>query len=167
MAKGRQAAGVDSANEVTERTITVVVAAVANVVIAGAKLVVGVISGSAAMQAEAAHSGADTITEAFLFVAARRGGRDPDRRHPLGHGRETYLWAFLAAVVTFVVGAGFALFRGLDILLHGEHQDVSIVVPFVVLVFAAVMEGVSLVRGTSQARAGAERAGVPPPCLSG
>ena len=146
---------------VTERTVTVVVAAGANVIIAGAKLVAGAITGSAAMQAEAAHSAADTITEGFLFVAARRGGRDPDRRHPLGHGRETYLWAFLAAGVTFVLGAGFALFRGVDILLHGEHQDVTVAVPTLVLVFAFFMDGMSLKRGLSQARAGAARAGVP------
>ncbi len=139
------------------------VAAAANVTIAGAKVVAGVITGSAAMQAEAAHSAADTITEAFLFVAARRGGRDPDARHPLGHDRETYLWAFLAAVATFVVGAGFALVRGVDILRHGETPDAAgTVVPFLVLVFAFAMESASLRRGVGQARAGAARARVPP-----
>jgi cation diffusion facilitator family transporter len=137
------------------------VAAAANMVIAGAKVVAGVISGSAAMQAEAAHSAAGTLTEAFLFVATRRGGRDADSRHPLGHGRETYVWAFLAAVATFIVGAGFALLRGVDILLHGEPQDAtSAAVPFLVLIFAFVMESASLWRGVSQAGAAAETAGI-------
>jgi cation diffusion facilitator family transporter len=144
------------------RTLTVVVAAGANVAVAAAKVVAGVVTGSAAMQAEAAHSAADTITEAFLFVATRRGGRGPDPVHPLGHGRETYLWAFLAAVTTFVVGAGFALVRGIGIVLGGEKRDASsVVVPVVVLLFAFVMEGLSLRRGMGQVRAGAERAGMP------
>jgi cation diffusion facilitator family transporter len=111
------------------------------------------------MQAEAAHSAADTITEGFLFVATRRGGRDADARHPFGHGRETYMWAFLAAVVTFVVGAGFSLTRGFDILVHGEARDETAgVVAFLVLLFAFVLESVSLRRGMTQADVGAERA---------
>jgi cation diffusion facilitator family transporter len=143
-------------------TLTVVVAAGANVAVAAAKVVAGVITGSAAMQAEAVHSAADTITEAFLFVATRRGARAPDPMHPLGHGRETYLWAFLAALATFVVGAGFALVRGVEIVLHGEKRDAnSLVVPVLVLLFAFAMDGASLRRAMSQVRAGAQRAGMP------
>jgi divalent metal cation (Fe/Co/Zn/Cd) transporter len=122
----------------------VLVAAAANVVVAVAKGAAGLVSGSAAMQAEAAHSAADTITEAFLFVAARRGGREPDLRHPLGHGQETYVWAFLAAVATFGAGAGFALVRGVDIILHGERGDVGAALPLLVLAFAFLMEVESL-----------------------
>ena len=136
-----------------QTTVTVIVAAAANIAIAAAKAAAGVVSGSAAMQAEAAHSAADTLTEAFLFVATRRGGRRPDPHHPLGHGRETYLWAFLAATVTFVVGAGFAILRGVDILVHGEPRDPSAAVPLLVLAFAFVMESVSLRRSMTQARA--------------
>ena len=148
-------------NALGQTTLTVIVAAAANLAVAGAKAAVGVMSGSAAMQAEAAHSAADTLTEAVLFVATRRGGRKPDPRHPLGHGRETYLWAFLAAMVTFVVGAGFAILRGVDILLHGEPTDSSIAVPLLVLAFAFVMESTSLRRSMTQVRAARQRAGVP------
>ncbi len=142
----------------TERTVTVLMAAAANMAVATAKVVAGLVSGSAAMQAEAAHSVADTITEVFLFVAARRGGRNPDRRHPLGHGRETYLWAFLAAVTTFVVGAGFALLRGVDIVLHGERMDANATVPLVVVLVAFILESGSLRRAVRHGRVGAERA---------
>ncbi len=144
-----------------ESTVTVVVAGVVNLAVAAAKAIAGVLSGSAAMQSEAAHSAADTVTEVFLFVAARRGRREADARHPLGHGRETYLWAFLAAVATFVAGAGFSVVRGVDILVHGEPRDGTVAaVPYVVLVFAFAMEGVSLRRGLRQARAGAAKVGL-------
>jgi cation diffusion facilitator family transporter len=148
-------------NPARERLVTVIVAAGANVTIAVAKGVAGVISGSAAMQAEAAHSAADTITEVLLFVATRRGGRAPDAKHPLGHGRETYLWAFLAAGATFVLGAGFALVRGTEILLYGEPRESAGGLAYVVLLFAFVMEGASLRRATGQANAGARTVGVP------
>jgi cation diffusion facilitator family transporter len=137
----------------TERTITVLVAGAANLVIALAKAVTGVISGSAAMQAEAAHSVADTVTEVFLFVAARRGARGPDARHPFGHGRETYVWAFLAALATFVAGAGFSIAQGVHTLTHGEPPEtVGVLASYAVLAFAFLVEAVSLSRGLGQAR---------------
>lgn len=136
----------------SESAVTVLIAGAANLTVAIAKGVGGAISGSAAMQAEAAHSVADTVTEIFLFVANRRGRRGPDVGHPFGYGRETYLWAFLAAVATFVAGAGFSLTRGVNVLLHGEARDVGgTLVAYLVLVFAFVLEGVSLRRGLRQA----------------
>jgi cation diffusion facilitator family transporter len=142
--------------------VTVVVAGAANLAVAVAKAVAGVVSGSAALQAEAAHSAADTVTEVLLFVATRRGRRQPDARHPFGHGRETYLWAFLAALATFVAGAGFALVRGVDTLLHGEPPGTgAAIVPYLVLVFAAILEAASLRRGLQQAQAGAAAVHVP------
>lgn len=147
----------------SERTVTVLVAGAANLAIAAAKAVAGVVSGSAAMQAEAAHSVADTVTEVFLFVATRRGRRAPDSRHPFGHGRETYLWAFLAALATFVAGAGFSLARGVETLAHGEPPDpTGIMVSYVVLAFAFLVESLSLLRGLGQARRAAAAAGMSP-----
>jgi cation diffusion facilitator family transporter len=128
------------------------VAGTANLTIALAKAVGGAISGSAAMQAEAAHSVADTVTQIFLFIATRRGRRGPDVGHPFGYGRETYLWAFLAALATFVAGAGFSLTRGVNALLHGEAREPgSTLVAYAVLAFACLLEGVSLLRGLQQA----------------
>src|SRR4051794_23854333 len=115
------------------------------------------------MQAEAAHSVADTVTELFLYVANRRGRRGPDAQHPFGHGRETYLWAFLGAVATFVAGALFSVWRGVDILVRGESPDgTSMLFAYGVLVFAFLVEAGSLRRGLSQARTLAARLGLPP-----
>jgi cation diffusion facilitator family transporter len=146
----------------SERTVTVVVAGVANLAIAAAKAVAGVLSGSAAMQAEAAHSVADTVTEAFLFVAGRRGRRAPDSLHPFGHGRETYLWAFLASLATFVAGAGYSLAEGIGTIMHGEGDPGPPLVSYVVLAFAFVVESISLLRGLGQTRRAAGEVGLAP-----
>jgi hypothetical protein len=66
---------------------TVLIAIAANAVIAVAKLGGGVISGSSALLAEAAHSVADTTNQVFLLVSITLSGRDPDARRPFGHGR--------------------------------------------------------------------------------
>lgn len=91
-----------------ESTFTVLVAAFANLGIAVAKAVAGLISGSSAMLSEAAHSVADTVTEVLLLTALKRSTKPADEDHPLGYGPERYVWALLAAVATFVGGAVFS-----------------------------------------------------------
>src|ERR671938_481733 len=77
----------------SESLLTVLVAFVANLLVATAKSVAAAVTGSPSMLAEAAHSWADTGNEVFLLIANRRSRRPPDRAHPLGHGREAYVWS--------------------------------------------------------------------------
>ena len=68
----------DSSAPGGESTFTVVVAAVANLGIAVAKAIAGLISGSSAMLSEAAHSVADTVTEVLLLTALKRSEKRAD-----------------------------------------------------------------------------------------
>jgi divalent metal cation (Fe/Co/Zn/Cd) transporter len=101
-------------------TTTVAIAFASNVLVAIAKTIAAVVTGSASILAEAAHSWADTGNEVFLLVANRRARRPPDRMHPLGHGREAYAWALLAAVGLFVAGAAVSVSRGFQELFNPE-----------------------------------------------
>ncbi|GAA0392825.1 cation diffusion facilitator family transporter [Microbispora corallina] len=145
-----------SADEGGESVGTVVVAGAANLLIALAKLVAGLLSSSSAMLSEAAHSAADTATEVLLFTAIRQGERPADRRHPLGHGRASYLWAIVAACFTLVVGAGFSLTHGWQTIVHGEELG-DILVSYIVLAVSFAIESVSLWKGLSQLRGEARR----------
>jgi cation diffusion facilitator family transporter len=140
-----------------ESTGTVVVAGLVNLAIAGAKAVAGVLSGSAAVLAEAAHSVADTLTEVLLFVALRRGSRPADEDHPFGHGKSAYLWALLAATGTLVLGAGFAVSQGVRTIMAGPQEEGHYLTAYVVLAISFVLEGTSLVRAVHQLRRGAAR----------
>ena len=140
-----------------ESTGTVIVAGLANLAIAVAKAVAGVLSGSAAVLAEAAHSIADTLTEVLLFVALRRGSRPADEDHPFGHGKSAYLWALLAATGTLVLGAGFAVSQGIRTIMAGSQEQGHYTVAYVVLAISFVLEGTSLVRAVRQLRRGAAR----------
>lgn len=144
-----------------ESTGTVVVAGLANLGIAIAKLVGGLVSHSSAMLSEAAHSLADTITEVLLFVALKRGAKAPDARHPVGYGRETYFWALLACLATFTLGAGFSFYQGVETILEGEEQG-SPLIAYVVLAISFVLEGASWLKAVRQVRGAARTWGTTP-----
>ncbi|MEV6346342.1 cation diffusion facilitator family transporter [Actinoplanes sp. NPDC051851] len=135
---------------------TVVLAGLANLLIAAAKLVAGLFSGSAAMLSEAAHSLADTVTEVFLYVALRRGGRPADEEHPFGYGKESWVWAFIAALFTFVGGAGFSIYHGVTTIVHGA-QSGAFLASYAVLAVSFVAEGASFLKARRQVRTASER----------
>src|SRR4051794_29455008 len=139
-----------------ESTGTVIVAGLANLAIAIAKFVGGLISHSSAMLSESAHSVADTVTEVLLFVALKRGNRPPDAKHPFGYGRETYFWAFLASLATFGLGAGFSIWQGVTTIVEGEEQGDPLV-SYIVLAVAFVLEGVSWLKAVRQVRGAARK----------
>jgi cation diffusion facilitator family transporter len=152
----RDAAETDSDNGAGESVTTVIVAGAANLAIAIAKTVAGVLSGSAAMLSEAAHSFADTTTEVLLYIALRRGDRPADDRHPFGYGKESFVWAFLAALFTFVAGAGFSITHGVNTIRSGEESG-SFLVSYIVLAVSFVLEGISFLRTIRQIRGEADR----------
>jgi cation diffusion facilitator family transporter len=131
------------------------VAGAANVVVCVAKLAAGIISGSSAMLAEAAHSAADTLNQAFLLTSLRRAERPADRDHPFGHGQERYFWSLLAAFGIFVAGGGFSVFEGVAALTRSYHENP--LVAYVTLVIAFAAEGTSLARAFWQVRGEARR----------
>jgi cation diffusion facilitator family transporter len=140
----------------SESSLTVIVAGVANLVIAIAKAIGAAVSGSAAMFSEAVHSLADTVTEVLLLIAVRRGEKGPDRTHPFGHGREFYLWALLASMATFVAGAGVSITEGIQKIVTQEHEGDPLI-SYIVLAVAFLVEGASLLKAISQVRESASR----------
>src|SRR4029079_19237814 len=128
-----------------ESTPTVLLAGAANLLIAVAKLLAGLASGSAAMLSEAAHSLGDTVNQGFLMAALRRSRKEPDEEHPFGYGMERYFWSFLAAVGIFVLGAGFSAYEGIKALTSSEPPG-SPTWAFVVLGISFAFEGTSFLR---------------------
>ena len=130
---------------------TIIIALVANVVIAVAKLISGLMSGSTALLAEAAHSFADSSNEVLLGISLRRAMKPPDERHPLGHGRERYLWAFMAAVASFLIGGCFSIAMAIHELMHGSETKHTLAA-WIVLGVAFLADGFSWVQSIGQAR---------------
>ncbi|MGO1050829.1 cation diffusion facilitator family transporter [Crossiella sp. CA198] len=142
-----------------ESTLTVLLALIVNFLIGIMKAVAGVLTGSAALLAEAGHSVADTFTEGLLLTALRRSGKPADARHPFGYGKERFFWSLMAAVAIFASGAVFAVVEGVHTLLSGDDEQTRPWVAYLVLGLAFVLESVSFIQASRQVRREAKAEG--------
>jgi cation diffusion facilitator family transporter len=131
--------------------LTVVIAFAANFAVATAKTIAAVLTGSASMVAEAAHSWADTGNEVFLLVAERKSVRAPDTDRPLGYGREAYVWSMLAALGLFVAGGVVSVYHGIQEF-DATGETGSYTVGYMVLAVAFCLEGVSFLQAYRRTR---------------
>jgi cation diffusion facilitator family transporter len=141
----------------SESLTTVLVAFGANLLIAVAKSAAAAVTGSASLVAEAAHSWADAGNEIFLLIANRRSRRPADSAHPLGYGREAYVWSLFAALGLFVAGAAVSVTHGIQELINPEPAS-HFAVGYIVLAVSFVLEGISFLQSVRQAKPEAESA---------
>jgi len=113
-----------------------VVGLCANVFLLVLKLAVGVLVGSAALVADAAHSFSDLLTDFVAILGIRLSARPADESHQYGHGRFETVAASLIGVALVVAGVLIAWDAGLS-LYRQEH----IVPGYPVVVVAAVSIG--------------------------
>ena len=114
----------------------------ANAGIALAKFVAYVVTGSAAMLAEAIHSVADTSNQGLLLLGGRQARKVADDHHQFGYGRERYFWSFVVALVLFSLGGLYSIYEGISKILH-PHELESIGWAIGVLLVAIVLESFS------------------------
>ena len=138
---------------------TIVIALLANIVIGIAKLIAGLVSGSTGMLAEAAHSAADSVNEVFLAIGLHRDRQPPDATHPLGHGRERFLWAFMAAIASFLIGGCVSIALAIAEL-EARHPVSGGPVAWIVLAISFAADGTSWLQSMRQARHQAKDYGI-------
>ncbi len=138
-----------AANRDSQRNIAI--ALVANVAVAGAKLAAGLLTGSSALLAEAAHSTADSVNEVMLGLSLRRSRRPADDDHPFGYGGTRFLWAFLAAIFSFLLGGCVSIALAVHELQHASGVD-RFLVGWIVLGVAFLADGLSLVASLATTR---------------
>lgn len=138
--------------------MTVIIAFLANILVAIAKTVAAAITSSASMVAEAAHSWADAGNEVFLLIADRHSAKPKDERHPLGYGRSAFVWSLIAAFGIFTAGAIVSIMHGIQELSAGEPVE-DPAIAYIVLGVAFVLEGASFIQAFMKSRALARQRG--------
>jgi len=121
----------------------VLTAIAANASVTAAKFFGFTVSGSSALLAEAVHSLADTANQALLYLGLRRSSRKADTDHHFGYGQEQYFWNLVSAVTIFFLGCVYTVMHSVEQLQHGHVPEFSWL-PFVIIGFAFIVEGYSL-----------------------
>ena len=104
------------------------------------------ITGSTALRAETAVNVAEVLVVVFLLLGVLKSAREPDERHPLGHGRERFFWSLFAALGLFFGGGGLAIDEAVQSAFHPTHMQ-SYALAYIVLASTAVLDAYSLVIG--------------------
>jgi cation diffusion facilitator family transporter len=68
----------------------------------GSKLVIGIMTGSLGILAEAAHSGLDLIAAVITAFAVKTSGKPADPEHPYGHGKVENISAFIETLLLLI-----------------------------------------------------------------
>jgi len=83
-----------------------IVSVVVNLVLAIAKILVGVISNSAAILAEGLHSGMDILSSSIGFIGIRKAKKPSDKEHPYGHYKFEALSGLIITLILLGTGVG-------------------------------------------------------------
>lgn len=131
--------------------LTVLIAVGANLIIAIAKTVAAFMTGSASMIAESAHSWADAGNGTLLIVAEKKAVKPADRSHPLGYGKEAYVWSMIAAFGVFMAGSIVSIYTGITEW-NAPETETNYTIGFIILAVAFVLEGFSLTQAYLQSK---------------
>jgi cation diffusion facilitator family transporter len=124
--------------------IAVYGAMAANGVIAVAKGVAALYTGSSAMLSECIHSLVDTANEGLLLIGMKRAARTADQVHPFGYGKELYFWSLIVAIALFGIGGGLSFFEGVThITGQAPEERGNVMWNYAVIGIALIAEGSS------------------------
>lgn len=123
----------------SESKSLVILALIANMIIAVMKFVAAAITGSAAMLAEGYHSVADSGNQVFLLRGSAVSRYGPSVKYQFGRGKELYFWSLMVAVFLFVGGAVVSFNEGWQRFRHPE-ETTNLAWSLGVLAAAAVFE---------------------------
>lgn len=113
-----------------------------NVLLTMARLLVGIVAGSAAVLADAANSGSDILASLAVLGGTRIALLPPDENHPYGHGKAESVAA--KAVAILVLGAGIATGIGaIGALRSPERVAPGVAAAWVTAVSILVKEGLA------------------------
>ena len=89
-----------------EKTIikTSIIGIVANVLLAGFKAVIGLITNSIAIVLDAVNNISDAGSSLITIVGTKLAGKEPDKKHPFGYGRIEYLSAMVISLIILYAG---------------------------------------------------------------
>lgn len=112
--------------QIREKTTVAASSVAAAVFLTFVKFVIGLVTGSLGILAEAAHSGLDLAAAATTLFAVRVSDRPADESHPYGHGKVENLSALVETLMLLITCA-WIIYEAIDrLFVHPQEVDPSI-----------------------------------------
>ncbi len=110
---------------VVEKKSVALASVFAAVFLTGSKAVIGVLTGSLGILAEALHSGLDLLAAVITYFSVRISDKPADRDHHFGHGKIENLSALVETILLFVT-CGWIIYEAYSRLVSGRtHIEVT------------------------------------------
>ncbi|MBK8453600.1 MAG: cation diffusion facilitator family transporter [Thiofilum sp.] len=127
-----------------EKSLVAATSVIAALGLTTMKFVVGLLTNSLGILAEAAHSALDLMAALITYFTVRVSDKPADKEHPFGHGKLENISALIQSLI-LIVTAGWIIYESFDRLIHpGTHIELSI--------WAFIVMGVSIVVDYSRSR---------------
>ena len=109
-----------------------------NVILFVAKLMIGLLSGSVSIMADAINSLSDTASSVLTLVGFKIAAKPADPEHPYGHERFEYISGLFVSLIITYVGFQF-LHSSIEKIIDPENIALSPII-FLVLVFSIALK---------------------------
>lgn len=115
---------------------------VVNVVLFAIKYFAGISCGSLALIADAWHTLSDSISSIFVLISSKFSFKEPDKKHPFGHGRFELVTSIFIGVLLSIVGFSF-IKEGIVKLVSKEEANYGLIAIIVTVISILMKEGLA------------------------
>ena len=112
------------------------VSIIGNTVLAGFKIIAGIVGHSGAMISDAIHSFSDVLTTVIAFIGVKISKKEADQSHPYGHERIECVASLFLGLLLMVTGLGVGKV-GLENIFSGNYENLA--VPGMIALVAAII----------------------------
>ena len=116
---------------------TSIIGIIANVVLAGFKAVVGLMTNSIAIVLDAVNNISDAGSSLITIVGTKLAAKEPDKKHPFGYGRIEFLSAMIISVIVLYAGIT-SIVESVKQIIHPETPDYNTISLVIVAVAVVV-----------------------------
>lgn len=97
-----------------------------NAVLFISKFIIGSITGSVSITADAVNNLSDVLSNIFTIIGARLAAKPNDKEHPFGHGRMEYISAMIMSIFIFTMGIELGK-SSIEKIIHPESVHFSLI----------------------------------------
>lgn len=116
---------------------TSIIGIITNVLLAGFKAAVGILSHSIAIALDAVNNLSDALSSLITIIGTKLAGKLPNKKHPYGYGRIEYLTAGIIAMIVLYAGIT-SLVESVKKIIHPTTPDYAPVTLIIVAVAVVV-----------------------------